>query len=642
MEQHLTFWWPRRPPLTTTLMADLCGRDALRSADPAAAEQPREEHPTYRCRDRLAHQQPITRRPRRRSRPDFVATMGYRPAVESGMLREPERRLLLPGHTAHGVRDRLQGPRSRLRPAALCGPRWGTRCPARHDGRSTRSSARPCTPPARRAAASTAEGLRCRAWADVATAAVWVNSWRQGSALPGRACRGHHRRGWRGPRVRRCRRSAAGGLGCAPLDAGSAARPSSHAGRGAPRRAAARLAEATPRRLDDDRRRRRGIRIGLSRASCLAAPSSKGLAVALFLLPTLAVLRRLRPDTARFGPRARVLVAVAGAGLLAGGAVWADAQQDAQRAAAGLAPSGLRYWLVAMAVAGAALLLTRAARWVVRNHRRRVWRPAVALGAMAALLAPAAPAQATAPTPGGDHVLAAASPVGAVRAYAAERPGRVAARTRRAGRRRPGRPGRAVQGPRGADASPPVRAGWTRLRWTASSGASTATSRSSACSTPTPPAGVAYLFQRAAAEAGARELERAVSARIDSAPGRAADLQLHLYGESLGALAGQAVLADPARADGICSALWVGVAGRRDGRARTGGQRGQPQRPGGARDPCAVVAADDIEWAVAAGGELRAGVVRLRRGVVRAGGPRASVRGRPGRAPPHPPRGAVR
>jgi uncharacterized membrane protein len=74
------------------------------------------------------------------------------------------------------------------------------------------------------------------------------------------------------------------------------------------------------------------------------------------------------------------------------------------------------------------------------------------------------------------------------------------------------------------------------------------------------PSWVAFLFQREAAEAGARELERAVSARIDRLPaGRRP--QLHLYGESLGALAGQAVLADPARADGICSALWVGSPG---------------------------------------------------------------------------------
>ena len=69
-----------------------------------------------------------------------------------------------------------------------------------------------------------------------------------------------------------------------------------------------------------------------------------------------------------------------------------------------------------------------------------------------------------------------------------------------------------------------------------------------------------------------------------------------------------------------------GVAGRRDRRAWTRGERGQPQRPGGPRDPCTVGAAQRGRIAVAAGGELRPRIVRLRRGVVLPSRPRAPVR----------------
>jgi uncharacterized membrane protein len=74
------------------------------------------------------------------------------------------------------------------------------------------------------------------------------------------------------------------------------------------------------------------------------------------------------------------------------------------------------------------------------------------------------------------------------------------------------------------------------------------------------PSWVAFLFQRDVAEQGARELEAAVADRIAQLP-QGVRPELHLYGESLGALAGQAVLADPVEAARVCSALWVGSPG---------------------------------------------------------------------------------
>ena len=211
-----------------------------------------------------------------------------------------------------------------------------------------------------------------------------------------------------------------------------------------------------------------------------------------------------------------------------------------------------------MAVAGAALLLTRAARWVVR-HRRRVWRPAVALGAMAALLAPAAPAQATAPTPGGDHVLTATSPWERCARMAPSAPGEsLHQRAERVADDLVARGGLSkdhvvLMIPTGSGWVDPAAVEGFERRF----GGDVALVGLQYAHTPS---WVAYLFQRGAAEDGARELERAVTARIDRLPADRRP-QLHLYGESLGALAGQAVLADPARASGICSALWVGSPG---------------------------------------------------------------------------------
>jgi uncharacterized membrane protein len=253
-----------------------------------------------------------------------------------------------------------------------------------------------------------------------------------------------------------------------------------------------------------------------------------------------------------------VAVAAAALGLLGPVLWWADAQQDAQRIAAGVAPDGMLHWAVAAAFVGGAALLGHAVQHLVRL-RRHAWRPAVALGVMAALMAPAAPAHATAPMVAPDRVLMAASPLGAVRVYAAQRPDeslheraeRVADDLVARGGLTKGRV--VVMVPTGSGWVDPAAVDGFERRF----GGDVALVGMQYAATPS---WVAFLFQRASAEQGARELEAAVADRIERMPSSARP-RLHLYGQSLGALAGQAVLADPSEAARVCSALWVGSPG---------------------------------------------------------------------------------
>jgi uncharacterized membrane protein len=292
----------------------------------------------------------------------------------------------------------------------------------------------------------------------------------------------------------------------------------------------------------------------------------QGLATVVFVLPSLAVVRRVRPPTPRHGRRARVVVAAVATALLGPVLWWADAQQDVQRVAAGVAPDGIRHWVVAAAIVAGVVLLGRGVRHVVRL-RRRAWRPTVALAAMAALMAPAAPAHATVPRVTSDRLLTASSPVGAVRAYAAQRPDESPhQRAQRVADDLVARGGLTrsrvvVMVPTGSGWVDPAAVEGFERRF---DGDVALVGMQYAAT----PSWVAFLFQRGVAEEGARELEAAVADRIARLPQNARP-ELHLYGESLGALAGQAVLADPVEAARVCSALWVGSpGGAKAGRGR--------------------------------------------------------------------------
>lgn len=283
----------------------------------------------------------------------------------------------------------------------------------------------------------------------------------------------------------------------------------------------------------------------------------QGLALALFPMIALAVTRRLRPRAPRASARARAVVAACSLSALTAGAWWAVAAQDAQRMAAGMPPTGLPHWLVAVAVAAAVVGVVRTVRWAVR-HPRRAWPPALGLAVAALLLGQALPVHAA----GGvstDRVLLQPSPTGAVRAYAAERDGEsLASRANRAADLLVARGGLArdrvvVMVPTGSGWVDPAAVQGFEDRF----GADVAMVGMQYASTPS---WVAYLFQRGSAVEGARALLDAVTARVDALP---ADQRpdVHLYGESLGALAGQSALRAPGRAAQVCSALWVGSPG---------------------------------------------------------------------------------
>ena len=366
---------------------------------------------------------------------------------------------------------------------------------------------------------------------------------------------GQHRRGRRGPghrrRGRRCcwwgRSGPASTRGIRDLCHASPARAAAPSRRSG----GSRRTHAAPRVSTTTSGAARGIRLGLSR---LPPPQRRPPG------PGHGPVRAAHPGagragcgqpTARCGRRTRVLVAAVGALRCSARRLWwADAQQDAQRVAAGRGAErrpATGSWSRRWSVAYRRSWRSRVARWLVRQPRR-VWRPAVALGAMTALLAPAAPAHAhDADAVAADRVLTATSSLGAVRAYGAERPGRVAAPAGRAGGRRPGRTRRPVQEHGWCSWCRPARAGWTRRPSTGFErrfGGDVALVGMQYASTPS---WVAFLFQRGSAERGCPRAGARPWPPGSSRCPRTERPQLHLYGESLGALAGQAVLADPAR-----------------------------------------------------------------------------------------------
>jgi hypothetical protein len=155
--------------LTTTLMAD-----------PAAAEQPRDAAPTAAAIASLTtadHAAPASSIPA-----DFAATMGYRPAVESGMLVNPSgdcsSPVTLPTEfetacKAHDLGYDLL--RYADRHGAALGP-WARKS---LDAQLDRRMHSACD-------ARTVDAARtsCYVMANIASAAVTSNSWRQGYVAP--------------------------------------------------------------------------------------------------------------------------------------------------------------------------------------------------------------------------------------------------------------------------------------------------------------------------------------------------------------------------------------------------------------------------------------------------------------------------
>lgn len=489
----------------------------------------------------------------------FAASRGYRPAVRGGMLLDPRggcsSPVPLPASFTPGCQRHDLG-YDLLRHAAVVGhPLPGSARRAIDDQLDT--TMRASCSVGDHARPSTAARMRCTAWAEVAMAAVRINSWRQGWSVPGRESVASVAEG-------------TGAVGAASAASVLLVGAAATTGRRRTIRSLVARSRTVRSRIAHSRIWDLTPRVSTTLTAALAAYASvfpgllprsallQGLATVVFVLPTLAILRRMRPSTPRHGRRARVVVAAAATSALAPVLWWADAQQDAQRVAAGVTPDGIRHWVVAAAIVVGAVLLVHGVRRVVRL-RRRAWRPAVAVAAMAALMAPTAPAHATTPRVASDRVLTTSSPLGAVRAYAAQRPDETLhQRAQRVADDLVAGGGLAksrvvVMVPTGSGWVDPAAVDGFERRFhgdVALVGMQYAAT----------PSWVAFLFQRDVAEQGARELEMAVADRIALLP-RDARPELHLYGESLGALAGQAVLADPVEAARVCSALWVGSPG---------------------------------------------------------------------------------
>ncbi len=289
------------------------------------------------------------------------------------------------------------------------------------------------------------------------------------------------------------------------------------------------------------------------------------LTVLLLAQPVVALGRRRWPAATA----GRLLLRAVGMGLAVALPLEVVAAERL-RTATGMATSGPAYWLaVAVLVTGAVLLargivtgVRRSGRFVARGWRGTLLAVLVVVLGWAALSAFAPSPRPGAPDPQ-ERPLAVASPVGAVRVYAAARPGEtLTARATRAADALVAAGGLhrrhvVVMFPTGSGWVDPTAVEGFEDRF----GADVAEVSMQSTTTPS---WVAYLFQRGSADAGARALFTAVADRIDALP-PAQRPQLHLYGESLGAATGRSVFADhrtAARAaDSVCSVLWVGPPG---------------------------------------------------------------------------------
>ena len=272
------------------------------------------------------------------------------------------------------------------------------------------------------------------------------------------------------------------------------------------------------------------------------------------------VIRRGSPSTR--GP-ARVVGLAGVAALAAAVGLWGHRVLGAARDRAGMEPLGWRYWAAVLGVVAAALLLRRAAECARREpaRSRRVWRPVLVAVVCIGLVLAGGPAHGIEPD-GRMWVMQRPSPVGAVRAYARMVPGEPAGvRAERAARHLVAEGG--LQRSRVVVVLP-TGSGWVDPQFL--SGVEHRFGRDVATVSmqyDASPSWWSWLVHRERSAESAQRLFDAVAARILALPPRERP-DLHVYGESLGADAGQAVLtgADRARARAeVCSVLWVGPPG---------------------------------------------------------------------------------
>lgn len=469
----------------------------------------------------------------------FSSTLGYTPRLEDGALVNPSGScsspVPLPAAFETACRQHDLG-YDLLRHADAVGGRLAPDARRSLDDRLSRDLRSTCI---------TGDAgwtrVRCSAWADIATGAVRLNSWRQHDLVPDQEDPGS---------------IATGTVGVLALGSGGGS-----LALGA--RSIRRRVGALPLpRVSGAGAGALGLLLSISPTNLPHGPLLQGVLTAVLMGLCLGVVALVRPPVARVdGTARRVLLWLVATGV-AVTLGWGHVALSARRAGAGLGDLGIGYWpAVAAVVGGLALVGHGLARaWA---HRRRLWRPVVAVLTSTIVLASTGVAQASDTTPE-DALLLDDSPVGAVRAYAEMSDGEGA-------RDRAERAVDELEREGGLDRSRivvavPTGTGWVNpelvrgLEGRFGSDVATVSMQYD-----TVPSWYAYLFERDRAEEGARSIIDAVLDRVAELPVQERP-DVHVQGESLGASAAQAVLsgpgAEPLRGR-LCSVIWVGPPGGR-------------------------------------------------------------------------------
>lgn len=281
----------------------------------------------------------------------------------------------------------------------------------------------------------------------------------------------------------------------------------------------------------------------------------QGLTTLLFVVAAAAVVRRLVPTDPLSESGRYVLAALAALGGLTL-VVQSAAAQVTTRQRMGLPPVDTAYGLGAVAAVVAVVGAVRGARWMWQR-RRVTWKPVVGLGLVGSLVLQAVPSQAAPIAPTVEVTTG-----GALRVYAGLSDGDTAEQRAAAAVRRLVDAGGLDRGH--VVLAMPTGSGWVDPR--AVEGLERRFGDDVAIVSvqyAAVPSWLAFLFMRHDGDAAARALYAAVEDRISQRP-EGTGPSVHVYGESLGALAGQAIFTDPGQsgaADGVCSALWVGSPG---------------------------------------------------------------------------------
>ncbi|WKV16484.1 alpha/beta-hydrolase family protein [Janibacter limosus] len=475
---------------------------------------------------------------------DFVADLGYVPRLEGQRLVNPtgscSSPVPLPAEFEGPCRQHDTG-YDLLRHAAHKGGALPTAARQHLDAQLVDSA---------RASCAVRQGISrgwCSAWADIAGFFVRVNSVRQHDSAPlpedalSRAAMGAGAL------------TLVGGTGTLALG-GVRLRRS-----GAAQRVRRRLATLPVPRVSGAAAAVTGLALSISPSHLAHGPVLQGGLTAVCVGASVLVGHALRPHVPLLLGRARVWALTGVAAGAVGTLAWGQPALSARRPAIGMPPTDVTGWATVAAVVGAAWLVVRSLRWGW-SRRRTARRPTVVVSIASTVVFSGGPVHGAVTAPE-DRVLLQSSPVGAVRAYAEMREGEVAGE-------RAERAADELELARGLARehvviAVPTGSGWVNPRVVAGLeerfGAQVATV---AMQYDDAPSWVSYLLRRDEAVGATGELVDAVTDRVGQLPANRRP-RVHVYGESPGATAGQAVFggAGTRRAGEVCSVLWTGTPG---------------------------------------------------------------------------------